>query len=229
MPKIEKLLRNDCLIKLPEYTEKETRTLKSGLYVSALQEKQRFNPTCGVVVKVANDEQIVRVGDTVFFANHIWLNSKTRAFGSDDERFKGMYVGHRSFALKEEDGYYMIIPENQLIFIKRGDELIPLNGHVIAVPHENDVTVEDVPMGGVFGKVNARKQGSLLIVDLQEEKYKINMAVVFSAPEGSDLKKGDVVHTLKHCDLFVENELNEPILPDKYFFIELEDILAKRT
>lgn len=223
---IHKLLRKDLLIKLPGYTEQTTRQLKSGLYISAMQEGQRYNPTSGVVFSVATEEQSVKVGDTVFFGNHLWQNAKARAFGSDDERFKKMYFGHETFAIKEDDGYYMIVPEHLIFFIKRGEEIIPLNGHVIAVPFDKGTVEADVEMGGVNTKVNGYEKGKLLIVDLGEERYKVNMAKVYAAPVGCELKKGDLVHTLKHCDIFVENDLNNPILPEKFFFIELEDILA---
>lgn len=225
---IQKLLRKDVLVRLPTYTEQTTRQTKSGLYISAIQESQRYAPTSGEVVQIAETDH-VKLGDTVFFGNHLWKNAKDRAFGSDDERFKNMYFGHECFAIKEDDGFYMIIPEKYIYFIKRGEEIIPVNGHVIAVPSDKGTVSASVEMGGVNTKVNGFEKGSLLIVDLQEERYKINMAEIFAAPVDCELKKGDLVHTLKHCDIFVENELNNPVLPEKYFFIELDDIVAKQN
>lgn len=223
---IHKMLRNDVLVKLPKYTEETTRKLSSGLYISALQEAQRYAPTHGEVVSIGSCKH-VKIGDNVFFGNHLWKNAKDRAFGNDDERFKKMYFGHEVFAIKEDDCYFMVIPEKYVLFIKRGDEIIPINDYIIAVPVEKGTVEESVEVGGVNTKINGYQKGLLLVVDLGEEKYKVNMAKIFAAPVDSELKKDDIVHTLKHCDIFVENDMNNPILPEKYFFIENDDILAK--
>lgn len=224
---IQSLLRKDVLVKLPEYTEETTRKTGSGLYISALQEAQRYAPTHGEVLVTSERCKYIQKGDIVFFGNHLWKNSLDRAFGSNDERFKKAYFAHETLAIKEEDGYYMILPEKYVLFIKRGDEIIPINDYVIGVPIDKGTVEESVEVGGVNTKVNGYKSGSLLLVDLGEEKYRVNMAKIFAAPSDSDLKNGDLVHTLKHCDIFVENDLNNPILPDKYFFIELDDIVAR--
>ena len=215
------LLRSDILVKLPQSTDDVAVMTKGGIYVSTLAHKEKYNPTHGTVVQIAPDVKNIQIGDEVFFGNHLWDVAKRRAFGEDDKRFKGHYYPDKVFAVKESamftgqnDTSYMIVPSTMLYFLKRGDELVGLNRFVIAEPIPKKEQISD---------------SGLVLVDLDEENYVKNMATVFLAPEGCDLEKGDVIHTLNHCDLTLEEELNAPILPAKYFFIELDDILAKET
>lgn len=205
------LLRKDILVKLPQSTDDVAVMQRSGIYISTLAHKEKYNPTHGTVVQIASEVEKAQVGDEVFFGNHLWDVAKRRAFGDSDERFKGHYVPDKVFAIKENGESYMILPEWMLYFLKRGEELIGMNQYVIAEPIE---------------KEKLTTESGLVLVDLEEEMYQKDKYRVFLAPEG-ELQKGDVVHTLRHCDIVVEEELNAPILPSKYFFIELDDIIAK--
>lgn len=213
------LLRSDILVELPQSTDDVAVKTRGGLFVSTLAHKEKYNPTHGKVVQIADEVEKVAVGDTIFFGNHLWDVAKRRAFGDDDDRFKGFYTPDKVFAIKEGDGFdgspltcYMILPESMIYFVKRGEELIGMNGFVIAEPIQKEQQVTE---------------SKIVLVDLAEESYQENKFKVFLAPEGTEVDAGDIVHTLTHCDIVVEEELNAPILPSKYFFIEADDIIAK--
>jgi len=207
----KRLLRDDILVKLPPDTDSLLKKHKSGLYLHTL-DGLKYAPTHGAVIQVSHQTKHVSLGDEVFFGNHNWENAKTRAFGSQDERFAGHPTTHDVFAVKDNGDNYMIIPERSLYFIYRNNAIITINDIVICEPIEK---VENITPSG------------LVIVDLKAEKHQDNKAKVFAAPSNRELKKGDIIHTLKHCDIVVEEELNNPILPNKYFYVEYQDIVGK--
>jgi co-chaperonin GroES (HSP10) len=210
----KELLRTDILVKLPQGTDDVLVKQKSGIYVSTLSHKEKYNPTYGEVVEVSEGAQHAKAGDVVFFGNHLWDVAKRRAFGDEDERYRGHYTADKVFAVKDGADYYMILPEEMIYFLRRGKELIGMNGIVIAEP---------------IAKEKEQTHSGLIIVDLSEETYVENKMRVFLAPNTIDVAKGDVVHTLRHCDIAIEEELNNPILPAKYFFVEAENIIAKEV
>lgn len=201
-----KLKPTYLLLELPSETEEDLTKMKSGLYLMK-REKDKYVPTHGKVIK--STSETVFIDDEVFFGNHVWGAAKFTAFG-DPER-PGVPLPSAYFAIKEGDKYYLLIPDNRLYFLKRGETIIVLNNHVIAEPIKREQKI----------------YSGIIIVDLQPEDYINNKYRVFLAPEESGLHKGDVIDTLNHCDIEVENPLNNPILPNRFFFIELDDILAK--
>lgn len=206
MIKTLKLKPRHVLLEMPIETDQEVVKMNNGLYLKKLGDA-RYAPTHGQVISTTAPN--VFEGDTVFFGNHVWLAAKRTAFG--DPEAKGVYMPSAYFALEEGGKYYLIIPENRLYFIKRGDDIIVLNNHVIAEPIKKK---QEVVSG-------------LIIVDLKEEDYVEDRYRVFMAPKGSDLEPGDVVTTLRHCDIEVENRLQNPVLPDRFFLIEQDNIVAK--
>lgn len=201
-----KLKPKHVLLEMPAETEQEVVQMNNGLYLKKLGDA-KYAPTHGVVITTTADS--ILVGDTVFFGNHVWAAAKRTAFG--DPESKGVPLPSAYFALIEDGRYYLIIPENRLYFIKRGEDIIVLNNHVIAEPIKKQQEI----------------RSGLLIVDLKEEDYVEDTYRVFLAPKDSGLECGDVVTTLRHCDIEVENRLQNPVLPDKFFLIEADNIVAK--
>lgn len=201
-----KLKPKHVLLEMPSETEEEVVKMRSGLYLKKLGDA-RYAPTHGTVLTTTAEN--VRIGDVVFFGNHVWGAAKRTAFG--DPESKDTPLPSAYFALVEEGKYYLIIPENRLYFIKRGEDIIVLNNHVIAEPIKREQEI----------------RSGLIIVDLKEDDYIPDLYKVFIAPPDSGLERGDVVNTLIHCDIEVENRIQNPLLPDRFFLIESENIVAK--
>lgn len=230
------MVRNCVLVALPEQTEGSTRRQESGLEV-AVRNEVRFAPTHGVVVSISPEVKACNVGDTVLFGKEHWENARDAAWGIQDERFKGLYDEQRVFAIKSEGDegrgtrgnaapqYYMIIPED-LLFVRvpEGGGLECMNGYVLATG------VGKRPPGPLKGE-----QEGLAIADLGIEQYKLNMAAIVLSGKESWLKAGDYVYTLRHCDIYIEEELNAPLAAVQalkrgdmpLFIIEGENIIAK--
>jgi hypothetical protein len=227
----KKLLRYDILIKLPQGTDDVAVRQKSGLYVSTIKHREKFNPTHGTVVEMSDSVTGINIGEEIFFGNHLWDVAKRRAFGDDDSRFKGQYTPDKVFAIKEGYDCYMILPHKDVYFVVRDGVVIPQNEFVVAEPLQKESGLVEVEVAGkkVLMQNSTISEGGIALIDTAEENYTENMAVVFAAPKGSNLSKGDTIYTLRHCDLTAEEDLNNPILPSKYFFIELENIIAKRA
>lgn len=208
---IKKLLRDCVLVKLPQDTDSLVKKTSGGVLIHTLRGR-KYSPTHGTVIKMSVETKYVSLNDEVFFGLHEYDNGKTRAFGNEDKRFDGHATSHDTYVIQEGTDYYMIIPEKSLYFIYRNNTIIPLNDIVICEPIEK--VINTTPSG-------------LILVDLKAEKHQENKAKVFAASPDSGLKKGDIIHTLKHCDIVVEEELNNPILPNKYFYVEYQDIVGK--
>lgn len=204
---------------------------KSGLYISTVKHKEKFNPTHGTVVEMAEAVSGINIGEEVFFGNHLWDVAKRRAFGDDDLRFKGQYTPDKVFAIKDGEDCYMILPRTDIYFLIRNGEVVTQNNFVVAEPLQKESGLVEVEINGtkVLIPNSTISAGGIALIDTAEENYTENMAVVFAAPDGCDLTKGDTIYTLRHCDIPAEEDLNNPILPKKYFFIELDDIIAKRA
>jgi len=227
---IKKLLRKDILLSLPDTTGANLRTLESGIILNTLS-GVRYNPTHGTVLQVADGVTDVQVGDNVFFGNHIWENAKEWIYGASEAMYRGHYQGHTCWALEEDGKFYLILPSRDLYMALRGTDIVPLNGHVIAEPYKKSdagIVIKDGGKDVVLNNATV-SDGGIILPDLAEERYHEDMAKIVVAPMGSDLSTGDVVYTLRHCDIPVEEPLNNPVLPKLYFFIEEENIIAKQA
>lgn len=205
-----KLKPGYLLVKMPSDTEKDISELKSGLLLRKLGQQQ-YNNTHGTVVQTSELEHQSQIGDTVFFGNHIWDAAKNTAFGDSERKFPipSKYFAINNYELLGTSEWHLLIPEESLYFLQRGDSIVTLNNHVIAEPIKKE-------------KISS----VIILVDFSEEYYESRYRI-FASPVGSKVERGDVVLTLKHCDIEVENPINNPILPKKFFFIELENIIAK--
>jgi co-chaperonin GroES (HSP10) len=206
-----KMVRNNVLVVLPAWTDQYVRE-QNGLALNTLS-AIKFDPCRGLVVAQGPDATNVRIHDEVFFNKMLWMQAKEAAFDQDDERYTGNYVGHRVYGVlvneSEKMFYYMIIPEDQLWLKESVGSITPLNEHLIAAPVEKDA-----------------QRGDLIIADLKPENYKINFAKIV-VTKSYWLNDGDTVQTLRHCDLFIEEPLDNPVLPSEWFIIEEENIVSK--
>ncbi len=181
---------------MPSYTEKDTRN--TGVVdFAVVDEAVRYAPTRGT------DSN----GTTYFFGKQYWQSAKEAAWGSEDERDKNDYVGHSVFAVKDGADFYMILPKAHLFGIFNGAHFMPMNNWVLCRPY------------GTLMAFNG-------IVEPVGKEYEDNFAVITAVPEIGELRVLDVIQTLKHCDLPLEEVLNEPILAG-YFIIERENIISK--
>lgn len=222
------MVRNNLLVLLPEQTEQMLRETEAGFTVSTL-DALKYDPAHGTVVGVGLDCKDCLIGDEVFFNKVLWANAKECAWGSSDERFVNEYQGHREFALtpKSPKGdlnsqqpvrYYMVIPEDKVWMVEfvQDGKVVPVNGHVVA---------EKITPKSPKGDLNS--QQPFAVVDFREEDYEINQVRIVHGGGSLFLDKGDIVQTLRHCDLFVEEKLNNAHLPEEWFIIEEENIISK--
>jgi len=203
------LRKNHLLLELPEYTEQFSRPTQSGLEVPTLQ-SQTYNPVSGKVIQTAQNCEYAQVGDDVFFQIFAFTNGKERCYGDDNPDFDD-YKPFNKYCYMLGGKWYMIIPETELYFIFRNGDIIPLNGYTLATQIAKQ-------------RIEQRESG-LLSVDVSKENYIVNQAVIFRS-SSEELNEGDVVQTLKHCDITVEEQLNCPILPKDFFIIETKNIIS---
>lgn len=108
-----KLLRTDILVDLPTYTEERIRERESGILVDTLNEKL-FYPRHGTVITTSDKVRGLNTGDTVFFSWIAWDKAKECAWGVTEE--SGGTGSHQTcFALKDEQGYKMIMPIQEVL------------------------------------------------------------------------------------------------------------------
>jgi co-chaperonin GroES (HSP10) len=195
------LRRNDILIKLPDYTGKLTR-LSNNLELHTLT-SQTYNPVSGVVFQKASCRHIEE-GDTVYFQIFTYSIAVERAYGHVEEEHN-TYKPYPYYAFKEGENWYMILREEDIYFILRGKQIIPLNGYSIASP------------------VKLTYNTTFEIANLSGKMYHPNTATIVASNE---FKYGDYVKTLRHCDITVEEKLNSPLLPEEYFIIESKNIIC---
>lgn len=229
------LLRDDILLLLPPETEALTRTQQSGLEVATLQ-SQTYNPVYGTVIKHSNQCKRVIAGDKAFFQIFTFSVAKDRAYGDEtNPQFVNEYIPVQHFAFKENDNWYLIIRESALYFLV--GEVPPgiqsLNNYVIATPAPNNSP--PYFQGGVpAGRGGQAADNSQLITLTKHNKsYALNEAIVFAS---ETLQPGDCIQTLRHCDITIEEQFNNPILSalippseaDGTFIIEFKNIISIR-
>ncbi len=206
------MVRGNLLVLLPEQTEQLLRETEGGFDVSTL-DAIKYDPAHGTVVGIGPDVNDCLLGDEVFFNKVLWSNAKESAWGSDDQRFLHEFQGHNEFAFKIGDRYYMILPESKVWMVEYIQDglIVPINGHVIAKPVS----------------ASAKFESEFEVISFREEAYQINQVEIVHGGGSLFLSKGDVVQTLKHCDLYVEEKFNSPHLPEEWFIIEEENIISK--
>ncbi len=214
------LKRDDILLRLPIETEDLTRTQSSGLEVATLH-SQTYNPVYGTVLQVSDTLNMnpswLRpfVTDQVFFQIFAFSVAKDRCYGDTmNPQFASEYIPVSHMAFKEDDGWKMIIRASSIYFIKRGETIIPLNNYLT----EKYSTQELIDLFSQSGKL-------LYVADLSNKDYQLNEAIISHSPVPW-LNPGDHVFTLRHCDITIEEQYNNPILPQNYFIIEAQNIVA---
>ncbi len=210
------------ILKLPNDADSKISMLKSGIWLKKPKDSEAYTPTHGTVMQISSAKHDVEIGDEVFFGNHVWNAAKRCAFG--DPELKGYPAPSRYFAIVEKvtefvDGwgdsekteYYLLIPEKAFYLKVRNGELYAMPNMVVAEP-----IAAELP-----------KTSLIIIPDNAIPEYEDSKYKVFLAPEGADVKPGDIAITLKHCDIEIENPIANPLLSKTFFVIELEDIIAK--
>lgn len=229
------LKRNDILLLLPPITEQLTRTQASGLEVPTLQ-SQTYDPVYGTVLTHAPGCKHVMVGDECFFQIFTFSTGRDRAYGDDrNEKFKDEYLPVTHIAFEEDGRWYMIISESELYFLVRHINYNQ-NASVTGVHMLNDyVIASPVTENNILRGVDL---DALMEVDLTNKGYLPNQAVI-CASDNIYLPTGYKVHTLRYCDITIEEQLNNPILEQfikdrwahnntghGYFIIESQNIIA---
>lgn len=211
------------MVKMPPDTEQLTRTTGSGLEFSTLDEV-KYHPTHGTVVSPPDKWQagiarrsftlpfqdksnhFIGNGDEVFFSKLQWQSAKNAAFDSDNERDKGKGYESDTLAILDGDTYYMLIPYEYLNMAIRGEEIILLNDNVLCEP------------------IPSRIVTTFFIADSREETYIENFAKVVVG--SYEHPKDTLIYTKKHCNILLEEPLNNPIYSKESFIIESENIIA---
>lgn len=221
------LKRTDILLSLPPETEQLTRSTQSGLDISTLK-SQTYNPVYGTVIKRSKGCKKVQNGDKCFFQIFTFSVAKERAYGGEQEDLANEYVPVSHFAFKEAGKWYMIISEASLYFFVRSATYGSYGA--------SDKSVEIVEEKHFISVLNSytlatpvdKAEEELISVKLktyEDKQYELNTAKVFASSE-SWLNNGDIIKTLRFCDITMEEEYNHPILPDNFFIIESKNIIC---
>lgn len=246
------LLRDDILLALPPETEQRTRTQASGIEVATLQ-SQTYNPVYGTILQFGPECKHAQLYDRAFFQVFTFSVAKERAYGDEtNSQFANEYSPTQHFAFKDDDGrWYMIIRESALYFLLVPDrmstpvslaindpEFFMLNNYVLASPaieskfDGSHITIHAIDEQGQIAPVLTLRGGrdwdSPLLLTVSNKDYSLNEAIIFQAPQGCGLNPGDHVQTLRFCDITLEEQYNNPALPDNYFIIEFKNIISKR-
>jgi len=220
----------DCvLVQLPDYTEKLLRK-DEVLTISTLNEI-KYHPTTGTVVSISPTlkEHNLQVGDTVYFEKLHWQAAKDAAFDSYTERDKGVYFEQEVYAIHLDDTFYMVLPYRYLYMSKRisgnkhaFEDL--LNDGVAVISEHKTLMLNEY----VLCEPVAKKEDDsvIKIADLREDDYALNQVKVINVGESEFLKSGDMVWTLVHSDIPLEEEFNQSN-PNKQFIIESDNITCK--
>ncbi len=195
------LVRGLILVQLPATTEEIVRTQDNGFDYAVTDDAIRLAPTTGKFGMA-----------DVYFGKHLWQNAKACAWGDEDERDKNLYTEHNVYAIKENGVYYMLIPKSELFLLhhKIEGELFPQNNWNLCEP------VEHLPANT-----------SLIFDNGKTEDYELNFAKIVRTAKQEWFKEGDIIQTLRHCDLPLEELMNNPTLDKKYFIIESDNIISK--
>jgi co-chaperonin GroES (HSP10) len=242
-----KPIRRNILIKLPNWYKNRERETPSGIIVPHLEGLHEHNATQGDVVACADDCTLIQPGDTVFFTN-MAVTMGLQNIGRDKSRHDGFEeIGNTSpiTYFIQGDAHYLLMPEHKIFTIftdKFGGEYenISHTGAIAAIRDFelfafNDYVLmqkdyfggELVGIPGVGGKVNVVKSSGGIILGVQhqvkesEKRYK-----VFCAPADSEVQKGDVIYTMSNCDILLEGEFNNPLLPRGIYYVEAQNVLA---
>ena len=200
-------LRDNVIIELPDGVGESFTHKKTGLVISTtLSDDSKYYPVYGEIINVG-DVKKCRKGDIAFFpylTTYVALNRPRKDGTISYDNSKTIFT--------HNDKQYLVIPETQLLFVKRGTEIISLNNWVL-LKHIEKQEVQKINVEGLYGEkwqINATSEGMLIKPELSVNYYE-NKAEVISAPEDTQLQKGDIVATVKHWDVDVENELMETI------------------
>lgn len=215
-------LHQYVIIKLPEETGKDYFKHKdTGLLISTtLSDDSKYYPVHGEVVQVSKKCK-VKIGDDAFFPYLTYysaLNRPTRQ-GQINYDFSKTLFTHR-------ESLYLIVSQKDLLFVKRGDDILQLNDWVILrqVPKKGIERIEVEAHDGQKWKVNTANSNATVILLEQGEHYEETLAEVVSAPDDMELSKGEIVAVVKNWDVDVENELTQT-LGYAVYYLDRENIL----
>mgnify|MGYP003345625286 CR=1 FL=1 len=156
-------------------------------------QQQRFAPTHGEVVAVGSDCG-VKVGDIAMF--HFTTEQTCKQQGRIES---------------DDDSRYFYIEADKIVCVKRGDQLLPLDGWIIA---EHAEKAQEKTDSGLFIPESAQKTS--------DRKFKV--VAVHDGYE--DCEVGDVIYTEKDCDIPIQIDNSFNIVSEKLFKIETKNILA---
>lgn len=239
-----KPIRRNILIRLPDWYKRRERETASGIIIPHLEGHFEHNATCGVVVATADDCFLVETGDTVFFTN-MAVTMALQNIGRDKSRKdEWQDIGNDCPVTYfiQNDAHYLLMPEDKKFTIftdKFGGEYENISHTgVICSIHDFQVYCHNgyhlmekdyyggelVDVGG--GKVQVVTTGGLILGVQHQVRENAKKYKVFAAPVNSELSKGDSIYTMSNCDLVLEGQFNNPLLPKGIYYIEHQNILA---
>lgn len=207
-----KLNRNKVLIELPSYANEKVREHKSGLMINfAFSAEEVYAPVHGIIVNKGISVDEVELGDQVFFHFLSYINAKN----TPEQLKKGHYDPSKT--TWDEDGKrYLLMPVDELIMAKRGEQIIALNNYVLlkAIPLKLKEEYYTDHLG-IKTKLVIQDNDSLIAEAAPSVTYRTDIAEVYSAQPHTGLKKGQIVYPHKDWDVPLEydmlQELNETL------------------
>lgn len=226
------LLRNDVLIKLPDYTKTNVRKTASGIELATL-EQEKYNPTHGEITRKGGKAGQVQAGDTVFFHYLSYTSGMIRSDGSvpnskEDKRHDNYHENISTAYIEVGESPYLIMPENELYFVIRNGEIVMLNDNYLLEPILLELEKQGVmlPHGKSVEHTFVKTKSNILQLHNDKVRFEKNIAVVYCKPENSPIETGIVVHMLDNCYIKPEYEYNHPMLKKELFIVNKKNIIA---
>ena len=160
-------------------------------------------------------EMEIKKGDQVWFHYLCYINAKP---GNNS-------AGGRYFTIEGDSAEYILVKYDQMYLAKRGEEIIPLNGHAIVepLPAEDMWESKVLIVPEISNKIYKRSEtfGTVKYLGAPVKKYKDPNI----PPDDLQLKVGNVVAIEVFADIPIETELHQ-VLPKTYFRVLRKDILG---
>lgn len=205
------LMQNRVIVKILRKPEELILENSIKIYIDFSFAHEQHAPTRGEVVNVCSGldstkmnwitENEVQVGDVAVYsyesAMHCWFDDPSRTL------------------IDEDKNLYFILDYEDLFCVKRGEELIPVNGYALCSP-VNDYVTSRIVLPEFAKKRKSDKYGVVKYLGKRNQAYQL---LTEDGPkkrsdlfDSENVKVGDIIVFDKYCDLPIEHELHSQIV-----------------